>query len=175
MARAMKTDSPVLDTKGQGIEVERFGHIPENIAGRGGESTFFAPKGEAQLDFGAHKTSVTINPSAKLYHGSSSYAYAIDKGLMNRKIQVVKDITGLDTLQQVHDAEANGIPPESGASIEFQRDPNLRYTAFQQVAKMELKKEGYQGAKWRSEDDLNPTQFQIWDRDAVQRSREVCT
>ena len=149
------------------IELERFSKEENNIRGKMSDSTFYAPKGEGQVDYGDIKTTALLSKDSKIYDGDSSFEYAIDNNLMYKKYPQVKKTTGLDTLQEVSDAYDDGIPESSGANEEYRKNPNLFYSSFQQVAEKELRNKGYDGARWSREDDLNPLQYQIWNSDKI--------
>lgn len=137
------------------IKVERFSSIPNDFNGSS-ESVFYTPQGEGNSDFGQHKTTATISDKAKLYKYSNSYEYAINFNLMDIPYDSVKKLTGLNTLREVEHAYDEG---------KF-NNPNKFYWTFQQIAKEHLQ-DKYDGIMWASEDESNPVQYQIWNKEMI--------
>jgi hypothetical protein len=160
---AKEESDAAMSEGGESIKLERYG----DAEGRNGDSIFFSPRGMGQQDYGENLTETNIPKNSKLYEGSSSYEYVSDSNLLDKKIPLVKKLTGFDTLREVEDAYIEGVPKESGANKEYQQNPNMFYTAFQQVAAEHLKKKGFQGAHWLEEDELTPEQYQIWDKSII--------
>lgn len=80
---------------------------------------------------------------SKLFKGTSSLDFIKERGLLTPEVE-----------KQIEDASEGD-------------DPNLEFKISQDIAEGALKKEGYPGAHWTSEDDLNPTQYQIWDKSII--------
>ena len=99
------------------------------------------PEG-ADSGYGSKRKDALIDTS-KLYKGSSSYDFLEKRGLMTKQLK-----------KELEAAENSS-------------DPNRFYKITEDRAEEILKKEGYAGAHWTSEDDLNPTQYQIWDKSVI--------
>lgn len=136
-----------------------------------GKSQFFTPYPDNDYAYTTGPNSVATSKfidEAKLYKGESSYDWAEKNGLMDKAMPAdLQKLTGFKTLREVAEASFNGPSFKEGASLEYDQNPNIFYTAFQQVADRALAKEGYAGALWSHEDDLTPTQYQIWDKTAL--------
>lgn len=87
--------------------------------------------------------------SPKVFKGFSSLDYIKENGLLTPQIQKTIDAA----------AESN--------------NPNMEYKIPQDIAKADLQKKGYSAALWSYEDDLNPTQYQIWDKSIVQTKSQL--
>lgn len=141
--------------------------IPVERAQSGGEltskgsSTFFTKPGATDSGFGPDIVKATISPEAKLFKGMSSQDYVAKNVGLDKPNPLVKEMPGLKTLAQVEEENAD--------SWEATNDPNDYYRVFQKAAEDDLKAKGYQGAHWTSEDDLNPTQYQIWDKSVIKK------
>ncbi|MFI5241166.1 MAG: hypothetical protein ACHQUA_01900, partial [Microgenomates group bacterium] len=168
---ARKYSSAEEFVKAQGTPIYRAG---EPRAKPMSESTFFTPKKELTSEYnlsGKAKIYDNIVDESKLFKGESSQQYAIDNRLMNKPMSPdLQKLTGVKTLKQVEDIYVNG---GAGGSKEFSRNPNIYYTAFQQTAAKDLKAKGFNGAKWSYEDDLTPTQYQIWDKSIIKTKSQL--
>lgn len=105
------------------------------------------PEG-ADEGFGSIRKDAFIDTS-KLFKGTSSLDFIEQRGLLTHEIR--KRIK-------------NAIDSE---------DPNKQYEIPQEIAEKILQKEGYSGAYWTYEDDLNPTQYQVWDKSVIKTESEL--
>lgn len=122
-----------------------------------GESKFYGESRDSVEDFNwpGTKLEKALVDKSKLYDGGSSYGFLIDnKYDFNTKEPIIRKMTNgkAETIAQLDELSALG---------EF---PNEIYSATQQIAARELRKLGFGGARWVSEDDLIPVQYQIWDK-----------
>jgi len=114
--------------------------------GKGGK--FWTTPEGADEGFGSIKKEAFVDTS-KLFKGTSSYDFLKERGLITPKMQ-----------KQIDNAWSTS-------------DPNMEFKISQDVAEAVLKKEGYGGAHWSYEDDLNPTQYQIWDKNLIENSDQI--
>ncbi len=106
------------------------------------------PEG-ADEGFGSIRKDAFVDTS-KIYNGkTNSREFLEERGLLTQKMQDKIDNAWNST------------------------DPNMEYQITQDAAEAVLKKEGYSGAKWLDEDDLNPTQYQIWDNSIVKTKSQL--
>ncbi len=96
--------------------------------------------------------------NAKLYYGECSIEYCKQKELLFHPYPIIfklsnRNFTCLDDVLE--------------ELILLGDDPNLGLAIFQAIARIELEKEGYQGAEWTWEDELIPHQYQIWDESVI--------
>ena len=139
-----------------------------------GESKFFTPDIEAAQEYNRGKATLSklFSDESKLYKGENSQVYAQKSGLLDKEMTPdLQKLTGFKTLRQVDDAYVGGN--WKGASKEFNENPNIYYTAFQQMAAKDLRGKGFSGARWSYEDDLTPTQYQIWDESALKTKSQL--
>lgn len=161
-------------------DLKQSGHIPvvRRQETRGepisrGTSLFFSPYEVDQFgkgtnlgyhEFGPGLSVRVIDNSANIFEGTSSYEYLKGKGLTSAEDAMVRQITKgrYGTLDDVVDNEGGDEPAEVD-----------QYRVSQAMAERELRKEGYDGAHWKYEDDLTPEQYQVWNRDVLKRAGEV--
>ncbi len=127
-----------------------------------GKSRFFAPAGTDAFDYGDVKTEKYVDES-RLWIVESSRQFLINEGLWDKEDGFVKALTGLDTLFQVEEAYLGNREYAARMNKAFNGNPNIYFSVMQQIAGDILERKGYPGAKWLSEDDLTPEQYQIWD------------
>lgn len=114
----------------------------------GKEGKFWSPVDAADSGYGDTLNRAFIDES-KLFKGMSSRGFLAERGLLD------------DALEAKLEKASMGS------------DPNLEFKITQDIAEDILKKEGYPGALWSSEDDLNPTQYQVWDRSVINTKEEL--
>ena len=91
---------------------------------------------------------IDIN-SSKIYKGQSSLDYIKEKGLLTKDIQ-----------NKIENAWTTS-------------DPSMEFKIPQDIARKQLQEEGYSGAYWKYEDDLNPTQYQVWDKSIIKTKSQL--
>src|SRR3990167_6118343 len=107
------------------------------------------PEG-ADSGYGGVKKNALIDlKNPKIFKGTSSLDYLEEKGLLTPKVK-----------KAISDAADSN-------------DPMMEYKIPQDIAEEALKKEGYSGAHWTYEDDLNPTQYQIWDKSVIKTRSQL--
>jgi len=52
-------------------------------------------------------------------------------------------------------------------------NPNIEWKVTQDAAEKVLKAEGFSGAKWIGEDELNPTQWQVWGKEVIKTKQQL--
>lgn len=102
---------------------------------------FTTPEG-ADRGFGGIRKDAQVDTS-KLYKGTSSLDYIKENNLLTPDVQ-----------KQIDEAENSD-------------NPNMAYKISQDIAEKSLKDKGFLGAHWTEEDELNPTQYQVWDKSAI--------
>jgi ADP-Ribosyltransferase in polyvalent proteins len=133
-------------------------------------SVFFGPAGIGYTDYGPDRIPAVIKKDANLYDGESSYQYLEEQGLHDKKDPLVLQMSGADlTPKQLvegdysDDIDRNIMGPHKTATGIH----NPEFSVPQQIAMRELKKQGYDGAHWKYEDDLSPEQYQIWNKNVL--------
>lgn len=106
------------------------------------DGKFWTSPGNTDSGYGSVVRNAFVD-SSKLFKGTSSYDFVEERGLLTPEVKA--------NLEAAQESD----------------DPNIEFKITQDIAEEVLKKEGYSGAHWTSEDDLNPTQYQIWDKSAV--------
>lgn len=163
--KTMPTTETKVEVKSKG-KTEIFSYV-DQVNPPMGESTFF---GKSLDDVAEYKEDTRKLLSGKvnesdLYQGGSSFGYVEEKGLMDKPSPIVEKLS-----------EGNAKTPTELDEFLNERktslNPNLMYSATQQIAAENLKKEGYKGAHWTYEDDLTPEQYQIWDMSALETNVE---
>lgn len=132
---------------------------------------FFGPTRDSVKGWGKVKR-YTLNKNAKIYEGKSSDEFTskyYDKEYPELLEAFGNFISDLKSL--------NHFLEKSSQGEEKDRVDKLLYPRFcwydvwtwstQLVAKIELEKQGYDGALWTNEDFGNPVQYQIWNLDVI--------
>lgn len=144
VADAVKTASKGITLTNQEKPVEtptaggKVVQIAQNTESGKTGKFWTTPEG-SDIGFGSVKKMAYVD-TGKLFKGTSSYDFIKQRGLMD------------EAFQKKLDEASTG------------KDPNMFYKLTQDKAEAILKDEGYKGAHWTHEDDLNPTQYQIWDK-----------
>lgn len=134
---------------------------------------FFAKKGEAgEFTFqeGTEIISRFVDEKV-LFQGESSrnFLFSHKSGIWNNFDSQLQRELGFDNLADLEEASIGGNKSltsgkEFSPTRRFKSNPNEYFRATQERAKQLLMKEGFKGAHWTNEDELIPTQYQIWDK-----------
>ena len=144
-----------------------------------GKSKFFGESKDAVADFGTYegaKLETALINDSKLYKGGSSYGYLQDNGLFDKPNKIIRDLTNgkLNTPSELDDALSYDSPLyEKIKGTLADKNPNVIYSATQQIAAEDLARKGFKGAKWSYEDDLIPVQYQVWDDSFIQTKSQL--
>lgn len=154
------------------VPIERYS-APGNEKGR-----FYAPAGEAVADFGEVLSKAHVDAS-QLYKGTSSIDLAKEGGYYDKPIppEAAEQVAADHAMVEPEWIKEHNLPPQIKtlgdlAQYEGFINGDGSYHAFQLAAEKYLKAKGYKGAYWSEEDDMNPRQYQIWDRSAVHEAAE---
>jgi len=140
---------------------------------KGKEGKFWTTPEGATEDFGPIRKDAFVDKS-KLYKGQSSEEFLKSRNLWKKFDPKLKKELGFDTLEDASESYLGGEKSLStGKKLtptrRFEGNPNEYFKATQERAEDILKREGYPGAWWTSEDDLNPTQYHIWDKSVIKK------
>ena len=115
-----------------------------------------------------------LSKDAKIYRGYSSEDYCDKHNLYDVKDNGLKKIlisSGLkDEYIKKYENQDLTLNEISKEDLPFKtNDANSWFACFQYMAKKDLEKKGYDGARWEHEDDVTPHQYQIWNLDKVKK------
>ena len=131
------------------------------------------PEG-ADSGFGSIRKDAYID-TPKLYNkNENSMEFLQNRGLWTKTDPALKKKYGIDTYEQMWEgSQGDEAIGNQFFKKEFGDNPNIPYKILQDKAEEILKAEGYPGAKWINEDDLNPTQYQIWDKSVIKTKSQL--
>lgn len=131
----------------------------------GKEWKFWTKSERADESFGSIKKEAYVDPS-KLYKWESSVELAIEKWYYTKLDSALEKQTWYKSLKELLEKWPLWDWSKIWKEI-IEWNPNEVLKVFQDKAEAVLKKEWYDWAHWTMEDDLNPTQYQIWNKDIL--------
>lgn len=142
---------------------------------------FFSIKRDYVTGWGEVKR-YTLKKDAKIYQGDASSDEFVSTDYFNKKYPEIQKYFGMyfskpiQTLKEISDIFDNNKERKEldDKVVELCGDNFCNYDVWswcdQLVARIELEKQGYDGAKWTHEDFGNPVQYQIWNLDVLKSS-----
>lgn len=136
---------------------------------------FFGPTKNSVKGWGTPKAYL-LSGDAKIFEGIASDDYCDKNNLYNKKykeLKVFKDYADIDSLSYFLNLTNEEKEKLNERVVQVAGNRFVWYDLWdwctQLVAKIELEKQGYDGALWAQEDWGNPVQYQIWNKEKIKQ------